>query len=788
MKIVRGILSIMVCLSMMGCYMFSNLFPAGGQKNRTPGAAQGGNEVSAGDLEPVPVEDLSMEGLEPAVVEDITIRGQVILPEGVPWQFSDLTVFTAFGEAPVQPDGSFEVPAVRSPQKTLLVMAVLPSQTAALLGLFYPGRENETLELSAASTARALLLFDPAFLEMPVDQQLYAADLGTGLMGFETLAQSVQTSLAADPLNPLDGDAHPELFSQSAQLALQVLTQMGAWPPPEITTGVSPAPGLAWNIRQPAGTSRLAAPMEPGKQFQTPESKSSSPWIFVEDDPDRNLPRVTVVNDSFAYYQLKISVTDPKTKNKSIWSETDQHPLVIERKHPYSVGYAPDGTLRHASTRDLELGDGVFSFDFELDKKLSTLDLLSSTIQGFLGVNAKTPELKFIYSSLGDSLEMLTQTYTFISSLKGKSMQEAVLEFGIFFNKTWITYLKSVWQYMGEAYKKELKNTWRDLGLKFLTSKFFYMAEAGYAGADIALMLYDLIYVPEKYAEAGIQQNGLYPAVLLQVDPEKVFLKWSRNGDKIIPQKESVELEGSLEFVSKEYDTVKVEVLYPQDLDEFDLDIENAGAEFSSENQITEYSEYTDHSILVLVYSKDDLLLAQKTIPILLRSEEGDKKFYTLLLSFDGGCDSDIPGYSTPSGNRITPLPLVIQGNKVSIRYDKTTGDKNLVAGGAGTYNPETGELSINFSSTYTIKYMGYDEKDNPIQVVGVESFIGTVTAVVTDDINLQYESFEGLARGHVEVFYPSTEMRKSEWYKEKNCSADALKATIFEGFVDAGL
>ena len=497
MKIVRGILSVMICLSMMGCYMFSNLFPAGGQKNRTPGAAQGGNAASTGDLEPVPVGDLSLEGLEPAVVEDISIRGQVILPEGVTWQFSDLTVFTAFGEVPVQPDGTFEVPAVRSPQKTLLVMAVLPSQNAALLGLFYPGRENETLELSAASTARALLLFDPAFLEMPVDQQLYAADLGAGLMDFDTLAQNVQASLTADPLNPLDGETHPELFSQSAQLALQVLTLMGAWPPPEITAGISTAVGLAGNIRQTVGMGRLAAPMEPGKQFQTPESKSGSSWIFVEDDPDRNLPRVTVVNDSFAYYQLKISATDPKTKNKTVWNETDQHPLVIERKHPYSVGYAPDGTLRHVSTRDLELGDGVFSFDFELDKKLSTLDLVSSTVQGFLGVNAKTPELQYIYNSLGDSLELLTQTYTFVSSLKGKSMQEAAFEFGVYFNKTWMTHLKTIWQYQGESMKRELKNTWGDLGLKFLTNKFFYMLEAGYAGADIALMLYDLVYAPQ---------------------------------------------------------------------------------------------------------------------------------------------------------------------------------------------------------------------------------------------------------------------------------------------------
>ncbi len=787
MKIVRGILSVMVCLSMMGCYMFSNLFPAGGQKDRTPGAAQGGNETSAGELEPVSIEDLSLEGLEPAVVEDITIRGQVILPEGATWQFSDLTVFTAFGEAPVQPDGSFEVPAVRSPQKTLLVMAVLPSQNAALLGLLYPGREYETLELSAASTTRALLLFDPAFLEMPVDQQLIAADLGTGLMDFETLAQTVQASLTSDPINPLDGDAHPELFSQSAQLALQVLTLMGAWPPPEITAGVSPAAGLAGKIQQPMGVGRLAAPIDPGKQYQTSESKPGSAWIFVEDDPDRNLPRVTVVNDSFAYYQLKISVTDPKTKNKSVWSETDQHPLVIERKHPYSVGYAPDGTLRHASTRDLELGDGVFNFDFELDKKLSTLDLVSSTVQGFLGVNAKTPELQYIYNSLGDSLELLTQTYTFVSSLKGKSMQEAALEFGAYFNKTWITHLKTIWQYQGESMKQELKNTWGDLGLKFLTSKFFYMLEAGYAGADIALMLYDLVYAPEKYAEAGIQQNGLYPAVLLQVDPEKIYLKWTRNGDKIIPQKEPVELEGSLEFVSKEYDTVKVEVLYPQDSDAFDLDIENAGAEFSSENQITEYSEYTDHSILVLVYSKDDLLLAQKTIPILLRSDEGDKKSYTLLLRFDGGCDRAITGYSEISGNRITPLPLVIQGNKVSIRYDKTTADKNLVAGGAGTYNPETGELSINFSSTYTLKYIGYDTAGKVINVVGVESFVGTVKAIVTDDINIQYESFDGTATGYVDVFYPNSEPPQSK-STEKKCNANALKATIFEGFVDTDL
>ena len=276
----------------------------------------------------------------------------------------------------------------------------------------------------------------------------------------------------------------------------------------------------------------------------------------------------------------------------------------------------------------------------------------------------------------------------------------------------------------------------------------------------------------------------------MQVDPEKVYLKWNRKGDKIIPQKEPDELEGSLEFVSKDYDTVKVEVLYPQDSDAFDLDIENAGAEFSSENQITEYSEYTDHSILVLVYSKDDLLLAQKTIPILLRSDEGDKKTYTLQIGFDSGCDAIFMERLKGSYNnwsRVTPIPLVIQGNKVSIRYDKTTADKNLVAGGAGTYNPETGELSINFSSTYTIKYTGDDGAGNILKLVGVESFVGTVTANVTDDINIEFESFEGLANGTVDVFYPNSMPPQSK-SNEIKCSANALKVKIYEGFVDSEL
>lgn len=788
MKIVRGILSIMVCLSMMGCYMFSNLFPAGGQKNRTPGAAQGGNEVSAGDLEPVPVEDLSMEGLEPAVVEDITIRGQVILPEGVPWQFSDLTVFTAFGEAPVQPDGSFEVPAVRSPQKTLLVMAVLPSQTAALLGLFYPGRENETLELSAASTTRALLLFDPAFLEMPVDQQLYAADLGTGLMGFETLAQSVQTSLAADPLNPLDGDAHPELFSQSAQLALQVLTQMGAWPPPEITAGVSPAAGLAWKTSQAGGSARLASLIDPGRRSQSGVSPKS-PWVFVEDDPNQTEPWVTLVNTSYAFYQVKVYITDPKTGEKQPWNNTDQKPWILERTKPYHQGFDPGGSLRNATTRQADLGDGYLSFIFLLDYDLSYTELLGTAIQGFLGVEAGAPEIQLLARLYKASVGMGQETITFIKALRGKSVTEAGTEFLVYFYKTIAELVKDFLQVEAQSLGKDAKSSWYNNLLKFVSHKAVFWAELAYSSSDIAFMVYSLANAPEQILEGGVQLDGKYPAVLLEVDPEKIIIDWQKEEDHIIQQSQEVSLNGSIRYAPANVETMTVEVNYAgENLDIIKADVVNGVAEFSSTYQLTKYSDTGSRMIRVLVKDENGLLLAQKSIPIFLKGGSVDGKVYTLLLSFDGGCDSDIPGYSTPSGNRITPLPLVIQGNKVSIRYDKTTGDKNLVAGGAGTYNPETGELSINFSSTYTIKYMGYDEKDNPIQVVGVESFIGTVTAVVTDDINLQYESFEGLARGHVEVFYPSTEMRKSEWYKEKNCSADALKATIFEGFVDAGL
>jgi hypothetical protein len=144
---------------------------------------------------------------------------------------------------------------------------------------------------------------------------------------------------------------------------------------------------------------------------------------------------------------------------------------------------------------------------------------------------------------------------------------------------------------------------------------------------------------------------------------------------------------------------------------------------------------------------------------------------YTMNLTMDDGCDGSYNGdYNNSSSLHNIPVVINDKG-KAAIDYDKTTGDKHLVATGSGSIDA-TGKLKLNFELAYTLTGTIGGE---PVER-GTETASGMVTAVWDPNLN----QWVGTASGSLDANYiPFNEGKGS------SCSAGITKAKLAPGFVD---
>lgn len=63
------------------------------------------------------------------------------MPQGADLVAQELSVFSNAGESAVDENGDFQLPAMRAPNNTLLILALNQQDNAVLMGLLYPGQE-----------------------------------------------------------------------------------------------------------------------------------------------------------------------------------------------------------------------------------------------------------------------------------------------------------------------------------------------------------------------------------------------------------------------------------------------------------------------------------------------------------------------------------------------------------------------------------------------------------------------------------------------------------------------
>jgi len=177
--------------------------------------------------------------------------------------------------------GAFSVDAAVLPASPTLVAAVGPAGQLLLLGM---GNGDVDVAVSVESTARALVLYDPAVLGLPAELAAEAERLVEEGGDLDALAAMIADSLRRDPSRPLDADAHPEIYEKAARLTADLLGQLVV-ANPEVALW-----GLPAGVVAASGSPALAA---------------SGRFVSVEDDPGHSTPDVVLTNHTFAYYDVE---------------------------------------------------------------------------------------------------------------------------------------------------------------------------------------------------------------------------------------------------------------------------------------------------------------------------------------------------------------------------------------------------------------------------------------------------------------------------------------------------
>ncbi|HSA01682.1 MAG TPA: hypothetical protein P5055_13175, partial [Candidatus Paceibacterota bacterium] len=153
----------------------------------------------------------SGRGFSVLVVEQRS--GTVSLPEGSGIRLSDLRVMSSLGSAPVTSQGKFRLPVFHNTPHLAMVLG--PNGQPMLMGWLEAGHG----ELSARTTAEALLFFTGGFFILPQEARRQAIERIRGMTELGALETAIRESLAADAeamafSNPPVQQALVHLFKQ----------------------------------------------------------------------------------------------------------------------------------------------------------------------------------------------------------------------------------------------------------------------------------------------------------------------------------------------------------------------------------------------------------------------------------------------------------------------------------------------------------------------------------------------------------------------------------------------
>jgi len=180
----------------------------------------------------------------PPPFETSHFEGSVSLPPDARIRVNQLQILSPIEKSSVDPSGNFTLNGIDT-EKPQIIIALSSSGNPLLLAFVLPN-ERENIEISATSTAKALVLSNPIFLFTSASQREQILQGLNQRADFQDLVEDISRLLISDPERTLDYTAHPRIYEQAASIAIGLLKEHGSWgfskPPLQENPWVEDAP------------------------------------------------------------------------------------------------------------------------------------------------------------------------------------------------------------------------------------------------------------------------------------------------------------------------------------------------------------------------------------------------------------------------------------------------------------------------------------------------------------------------------------------------------------------
>lgn len=412
-------------------------------------------------------------------VVTVTFQSTLQIPVGSPLQQSQLTASSNIATGSLQGlDGSYSIPTKIDTSKLGISLTIIENANLNPIFLKIVRKDSYRYNYStgATSTADALVLYDPCFLQMSPALFSKAEEKVLLHPSFSELIKEIEKALIAFPDNPLDSANQPGIYQLAGTIANDILKELASSPTKSIRSSMDPVG-----------------------------------YVGVEDDPTGNQPTVFLANYSFLHWKVLIkkdSIVFPSRASTGMFPDH----WFLERRTVLSSLY--DWVDRWANKAECSIGPGSLTFDFTPLKELSVLDGLCGIFSSCVGLgNLKIEKVDSLLGAMvgfaGDGIGVIQQ----LASMDGTDEIDIAKNVAKFIGGAGKAGFTLLYETYFEAVKEQLRKGWYHSIMKFFASKLYVGASAAGSLADLARVVYACKKASNSYYESGKQsESGKYPA------------------------------------------------------------------------------------------------------------------------------------------------------------------------------------------------------------------------------------------------------------------------------------
>ncbi len=455
--------------------------------------ANAGQSVAAGEIK----------------TEKLHLAGRVALPPGSSLSPTDLAILSNTSDASCSSDGRFAVEALHDEGARTAILVLNQARKPVLMAMADSSKKD--MQPSVASTARMLVLYDPAFLSLPKAAYDLAATRLETQPRLPALEAALSDAITQDASHPLDADAHPDIYNIAAEIAASLLSGISQ-------TGEAPAgPGSAPLLLASTNPMTGMVPSNTSPSVIQLAATNPDPFVYVADDENHTTTEVKLVNTTFAFYDVTSTLTTPQGPSVQTYF------LPRCALWRLALSYVPINPLTGCKLEKLvDVGDGQLAFSFERDNAYTGLDICANLATLLLGAggesirkilpNGTVARGGRAFAATGNTGGALLKATEELSQLgdrlQGQTYPNCVKEVGAFLATNGVRLALAFKPYL----EQDLKEEFLTVAGYVITRRMAALAVLGYGSADLTgeIMAYrDPAIV--SFQTEGVQLGGIYP-------------------------------------------------------------------------------------------------------------------------------------------------------------------------------------------------------------------------------------------------------------------------------------